>query len=587
MPVPASPGRVRAAAALALVAFAGLALVHLVRLPLFEGPDEADNLRYAQFVALEGRPARPALAPTVELEALGRGTFPPLWFATLAPLVVAVGADRWAPTPTVAPDFKRRGGVSALHFRHGRDERRAWSGAAGEVRVLRLATIPWALAALLLVGLCGRAAGGGRTSLGLGALLLAASTPQLQHLAGTITMDVAAAAWGSLALAAGASWIAGPSRPALAAGLAGAGAGLAAMTKLSGLALLPGLALAALLARRRGRAGAGALAACALAWLAAAGPWYAWGWLETGHPLWPWAYQAASPLHAAGGSMQGDPWFDWTVGFGGMLLLTWIGNFGWTAAWIPFPLVVAVGALLLAGLGACVAALARAPRPGPALDRGVLGFLLATLVVFLAAEALYNASFFQPQARHLYPALAAIVVPVAAGLQRLRLLRAVVVLQVALSVGAVAFVLDDFRPAGWNDDPRFAATDLGRGPRPELAPGEAGVEWLGPPEPSAEGAPRLAWRARPGLAYEVLLAVDDPRFEHRPWGGRVVHRALRELPREALEALGRGEVALPAPFWSGLPPGADVRAQVLALGADGAVVARSAVLAFAREASGR
>ena len=79
-----------------------------------------------------------------------------------------------------------------------------------------------------------------------------------------------------------------------------------------------------------------------------------------------------------------------------------------------------------------------------------IGFVVFASLLILAAEVYFNLHFPQPQARHLYPFLAALVLAVGAGLDRLRLLRLAVVVQVALSAAALPALVGTLRPEGWN-----------------------------------------------------------------------------------------------------------------------------------------
>jgi hypothetical protein len=204
----------------------------------------------------------------------------------------------------------------------------------------------------------------------------------------------------------------------------------------------------------------------------------------------------------------------------------------------------------------------------------------------------FNLRFPQPHGRHLYAFLPALVVPLAAGLARLGLLRFAVVAHLALSLAAFPSLVSKLRPEGWNDDPRWSATDALRRADPGLVdPDRADLAWLSP-EPGSvlpsEEAPVLRWETRDGaahgpggsgdvVAYDVILAVDNPLFEHRPWDpDRIVFRTLWA----GLDL--RGELRLPESFWGAIEPGEMLSVQVLELGSDGLVSARSARADFVK-----
>jgi hypothetical protein len=479
-----------------------------------------------------------------------------------------------------------------MHFRHGRDERQPWSGAAGALRALRLTNVAWGALAIYATWRAARLAGAGRSLPALGAAALVALNPQFQHLSGTITMDVALAALGSTALWAGCEWVGGPGSALRAALALGAFAGLAALTKLNGLVLAPMIAVAWWLARGRGRGSPAVLTAALAAFALVAGPWYAWGWLESGHPLWMWRYQSISPYHNPAAHPGGLEL--WTAGgarlFAQTLFLTWIGDFGWTAVWFPGWIVVAAAVPYAAGgLGFVLRGRAPAPSQSGAIGREALGFLAAGAGAILAAEVLFNLRFAQPQGRHLYPFLPALAAVVAFGLERWRLLLPAALLHGVLALAAFPMLLERLRPPGWNDDPRWAATDEGRRADASIVPGTAaaaaaGVVWTLPPGSgaaaihAADAPPRLAWRARAGAPCDLVLAVDDPGFASPPWD------ALR-APRRASCELGRlleSSFEFPAELWAGLAPETRVYVQVIELDGDGRAASRSPVLTLVR-----
>ncbi len=666
---------------LLLLLFALLAALHATLTPLFEGPDEPDNLSFIRFLVEEQRLTRPSLQPTHELEHLGRGHMPPLWFLSLAPLFAGLGATDWQVTAPLSPNsWKERARAShdpaslraalaapdsRLHFRHGLDETRPFSGAAFDVRILRFASIPWALVALWATWHAALRVFGDRNR-ATWALALVVFLPQLQFLAGTITMDLMLAAWGSLALLACVEWCSGSaSRAPMWAALAGIAAGVAALTKLNGLVLAPACAAAAFTAWRSGRGFTRGALLCGLAFLLTAGPYYAWGFLETGHPLWSWRYQQVSPFH---NTAQPGAWdVAGSASFAGELFLSWLAQFGWTSVWFPqwivapffalyalgaasvlsallvprdgstprvvlagaagFALigaalalvflwsalgparlgeseasahasVVASAALVLAALPLALAALRRRAAwaaPNPATDdvtagarpeardpRAALAFLSAAAVLILAAEVYFNLHFQQPQARHLYPFLAALVVPLAFGLDRLRLLRAAVIAHACLTLAAFPMLASRLRPEGWNASPLWAATDASRAADPTLTEARASdaeVEWLEPAPQSAfpaDAPPTLAWKIDMESEYDVVFGF-RPELHHQPWRrDGAVARSTTELGLAP-----RGSLDLPASAWASFP-GESVFVQVIRLGGDGRATGRSTVRELVR-----
>ena len=240
--------------ALLIASFLALAFAHAVLIPIFEGPDEVDNLTYIRYIDLEGHLVSPATEMTYELEHLSRGISPPLWFLMMLPIYQALDCDQWAPAPVLSPDFLRSsaaqqalaqaGGTvddlldapfSRLLYRHGGDEAAdlgTFEGATGSVRILRMTSALWGALALLASWLTlRRVLGCDHRALWFTALL--AWTPQLQFLSGNLTMDLTVAALGTLALWAMVEWIAGEGEPWRWGLLAGLFTGLCALSKLN------------------------------------------------------------------------------------------------------------------------------------------------------------------------------------------------------------------------------------------------------------------------------------------------------------------------------------------------------------------
>ena len=647
-----------------LALFVLFAALHAVQLPLFEGADEPDNLSYIRYLHAEGHLTDPTVNVSYELEQLGRGHMPPLWFLSMVPFFGAVGAQDWEITAPQEPKFYRRQTetsaedlnqvldepASRLHFRHGLDESNAFKGAGFGVRVLRWLSIPWALVALMATWLIA-ARVTGNLQRATWVMALGAFLPQFQHLSGTITMDLMLSAWGSLCLFACVEWCAGEGSALRWALLAGVSAALAALTKLNGLVLAPACVAAAIFAWRTGRGFTRPLVVCALSFLVVAGPYYIWGWIESGHPLWSWRYQQISPFHTAHLTLATSWGLDEIALFCMSMFVTWFADFGWTAVWFPAWVVVPMGLLTAVGvagslllafgsqgrakyIGVSLASLCIALSiwmclrwlalgrqlfgAGPTestvamilcgivlLTSGVfalggalrrqrirtisgskslppasvaLGFLLTSGAIMLAAEVWFNLKFAQPQARHLYPFLPAFIVPVAVGLERLRLLRATVLIQLALCVAAFPALLGRLRFDGWNSSPVWAATDIARRVDPALTDERADfatVDWIEPPNRSRFGAaeaPTLLWQIDSSSEYDVAIGLRS-ELENRRWHpDGVVFRAITVLGEAP-----RGSLAMPPDLWRSLVPGTRLFVQVIALGPDGEAIGRSTV----------
>lgn len=569
---------------LVLLVFAALSVGHAVRVPMFEGPDEPSNLEYLRFIDIEGRLAEPSAELTFELEALERGILPPLWFLVNLPVYRALEMGAWAPTPVRNPEFLRDPGYlasaaakgmtaeeilaapnSRLQFLHGTDEATPRSDAVRDLIILRLMGIPWAILALLFsYHAFARVLDSRHRALAYTALL--AWTPQLEFVSANINMDSMLAAMGALFFLAAVEWLHAKSerRRLVFAALAGAAVGLASEVKLNGLVLTVPLFLAAWpsIKARRWREPL----AAGLTLLLVLAPFYLWGWIESGHPLWLWHYQTISPLHHPPGQAPATWNLNGIWNYHLVLFLTWFADIGWTSIWfgpwISYPV------MALFALGALVGCWRFAQN-----RTWALGLFFASALLILGAEQWFNLQFSQPQGRHLYPFLTVVAFPVAFGLERLRLLWPLAFAFLAASLFAFPKLVGGLRPEGWNERPWVAVTDQGRAPEPG-DPGE--LAWA--PGVVSQGGPALAWQTRSGHTYELILAVNNPGLVDRAWApdGTVLRSSVEfAMPLE-------GAAAVPADFWQKLSPGDRLDFQVLELDSKGHLSARTSVLTRTR-----
>ena len=567
---------------LLLLSFAVLSTLHAIYVPMFEGPDEPGNLQYLDFVATEGRLVEPTTELSHELETLGRGIMPPLWFVTHLPLYHALGLDAFEATPVLNTEFLRHADAiasyaardltldqalaepnSRLHYLHGMDEGAAPNSAIRALIGLRLAgvfwgvlALYWSFRALCLVLDCERRA--------FWFTALLAWTPQLQFISANINMDAMLAAAGALFFYLTMLWLRAEPGARATGYAVGAGllVGVAASIKLNGLVLgAPflmafGLRMRALNPGRSvaHREGAWAALACGLA----LAPYYLTGWLQSGHPLWMWAYQKISPLHHPASQVESvwDATGIWNYHSG--LFLTWFADIGWASVWFTLGITLAVMAVFAVGGALGLWLLRRAWResnPGAAL-------FLGAFVAIFGAELYFNLSIPQPQGRHLYPFLPVILFPLGLGLERLRALRPFALVCLALSVLAFPMLVSRLRPADWNARAWVAVTDQGRLPaRAEPAEGER-VEWLSEFDPATG---QLAWRARPDHTYELLLGINNPAFQERPWNPG--QQLLRSSVTFGVPLAGGA--LLPASFWEGLALGTELTFQVVEINSNG------------------
>lgn len=225
--------------------FVALTLCYSLATPLFEAPDEVWHYAYVRWLAEgHGLPALHNNASGANQEVAQ----PPLYYATAALLSAPfddsdLDALFWHnpgfgyQAPADWPDNKNM-------LIHTEREAFPWRGAVAAVRAARLTSLLFGVLAVLATwGLTWETLHDRRAALWAAALV--ACLPQFAFLSGVVSNDTAAAA-----LAAAALWSAahilrvGPRRASVA--LAGALVGLAALTKVSAVALLPLIAAALL-----------------------------------------------------------------------------------------------------------------------------------------------------------------------------------------------------------------------------------------------------------------------------------------------------------------------------------------------------
>ena len=598
---------------LLVLSYVAFSIGHAIYVPIFEGPDEPSNLNYIRYIDVEGKLVVPSAKMTHELEHLPRGILPPLWFLAMKPVYQGLGMGEWAPVPVGNPDFFRdksrhdsgqdptsteevlASPMSRLFFRHGGDEADGtgvFRGPVGSIRLFRITSALWGALALVAAWLTlRRALGCGQRAIWFTALL--AWTPQLQFLSGTVTMDLTVAALGCLALWAMVEWIAGTGSAGRWALIAGVFTGLCALTKLNGLVLLPVLAMAAFLASRHGRLTAKTALFAMAGFCGVAGPYFLFALLDSGHPLWMWHYQVTSTYHNPDG-FEAVTWGSTRIwDYFQTIFLTWFADFGWASVWFPGWISYPVMGVMVAGSLFGVVLVLRKARLAPSWSAGqdravVLGdpeyrrasafvFLLGAATMIQLAEIWFNLHIPQPQGRHLYPFLVAVIFPVALGLERLRLLKPMALVSFVLCIAAFPMLVGRLRPEGWNQSPGMVMTDVDRKPRPLIVSDEATVQWLVDGRPSSDWPvdprdavsggppPQLTWKAKAGALYEVYLALDNPQMLTENW------RKERSLLRGTVHvrATLAGSYQVPTDFWSKLRAGQELDLQILELGMDG------------------
>lgn len=441
---------------LVLLTFAALATGSSLAVPLLEVPDELGHADVVLYYATFRR-----LPPLPNL--LQESHQPPLYYLLLAPLAVLTGfatpADFYR-----YPDFPLRpisqtgalmGGPGLHLLVHGPADAFPYRDLALTLHLLRLATVPLGLGVVGLTAYLARLlwpTEGARAVLAAAAV---AGIPYFTMLTGAVTNDPLAALVGALLLTATVRLVIRPVAPGRAGLAVGVVAGLALLTKVSLLPLLP-FPLLTLLVRTR-PAWPRAVGALFLGLGGTAGWYLVHNLARYGEPL-PLAVHHQQML-LLGQVIAREPrtlagWLTYLVGFVTSVHHSFWGLFGIYNLPLPGALYQAWGGLGALALAGGLWALRRS-RSRP--HRTVAWLLAAMSVVQVLAVLSRDQQYFGAQGRYLYPVLPAWGLLLAGGLlapcpPRWRPLLAGVVAGglLALSAGALLLVvLPAYRqPAG-------------------------------------------------------------------------------------------------------------------------------------------
>lgn len=560
---------------LILAAFALLAAAYGVTVPLGEAPDELAHYRYVRHIDATGRPP---LTPEERAASGYKGHEPPLYYLLLHRATRWVGIARHPMLKLIDPDLEPRhslGGEALLWnaVLHTADEDFPWHGTSLAWHLMRLVSVPLGMVTIVGVYRTGRIVAPERPVVAVLAAGLTAFTPQFVYLSGAVNNDNLAIPLSVMTLAT----LVAMARQGTGGDLrwrqfllVGVLAGLARVTKFHTLVLLPVIVLAlALIAWRRrawGRCALGgaltlALIVCVSApWILAVQP----DAPVTGSGGLVSAFLGLSDTKhaqdlAAGGGASGGLGTIAGLALGALRLdpLHW----AWTlfrSYWAFFgQMTVAVSDAIYLGLAALtslgvVGALRlllrrKALPPGAVvLALGALAYLGVEWVFYGLMRRLPDTA----QGRHLYPALPAWSLLLAAGLlgwaplpHERRIVGGVLVVLAALTVHVLpAHALAAYEPA------LPVRTALPAAWQPEVAPpsdggsgvtAAPGIAYLGcgpavaPVEAGRVAEVRLLWRAVAPIADEHLLRIEyrdaagDWRLLHlaQPAGGRWPTRA--------------------------------------------------------------
>ena len=390
--------------AAAFVLFAAWSLV----VPINEAPDEPAHWQYARYLHDHWR--LPPYAPGFE-----EANSPPLAYALFAPLATDVGS----PEMFIAqgPDGTHVDLAGPRRFVNTGEAYRQYWGQ----RLARLLAAAISVGTVFFVWRAGLAAGG--PQIGLLASLIVTLLPMFAFRAGHVSNDAllaccaAAATWGFVRLL----------REPFAWRIAwwtSAAVGLAYLSKISAIALVPPFALALVLAEDRLPAANAQLP----------GPRGLWGrrtWrltalLLAGALVAPWSirnevlygdpFASEAMRHAVAHIITDRSLFSgYFLGdFPRGLIKSFIGVFGWANVLMPPLAYRPYLAFFALGLGGALLALWRRR-----LDWRLAAVLAVTMLAALAVVIRINLQFTQPQGRYLLPGLPAFAVLIALGLRAL------------------------------------------------------------------------------------------------------------------------------------------------------------------------
>ncbi len=544
-----------------------LSVGYLLSTPAFEAPDEFDHLRYAYHVSHTGE--LPIMRGT--WKSLGRpkvdeatqAYHPPAYYALLALTMRLTGHADTLPVVVRNETFADWDGGDPglhLHYLHGGDERRPASSGIRFLWGLRLWSVFFGLVAVAATHRLGRLAYPTRPVVADLAATLLACLPKWSYMHGMVNNGIPASACAHVVVLLLATAIV-RRRFTAATGLGvGLLAGLAVMSKLTALFLLPVMFTVYVAGCWRWRAVRRSTVVSALLALAALAATTAWFFLRNRELYGSFMALDVHQLSFAERiRVKPEDAYEWiTTYFYPKVFTSMVGHFGW---WILPPLraLVVVGQVLvfLAAFGWVLRLVARrreASRPRET-DRTVAALLLGVGLVVFAVTFRYNFMMRGPHARYLFPAMGSAAVLFAAGLVAVgdRLATGLawakpVAFATPLALG-LGVLLGQFRPAF---DPSLAPADrwhasMVTGLRdvadePELA-------LLEPADGAAlAGPPRFCW--------SPATDVEDPVYTLHVFspGGRI-HVAAHEYFQLRLEDTCW---EMPPEAWALLPPGEEL-----------------------------
>ena len=238
--------RTRYRLAAIVVIFCILGVAHSVIVPLFEAPDEIWHFSFARVLATQrALPVQPTEGKNVWLREAGQ---PPLYYLIAAPFIAPLGTSDLADFvrfnaahPAVTPGIQSEANNVFIHTPR---ETFPYRGAVLAVHIVRLLSVLWGAGTVVGTYLVAREIVPDRPELALAAAAIAAFNPHFIFISSVVNNDVCAACVCTFAL-----WLVlrlvketkGFRKSLVSLGIV---LGLALLTKMSALALLPMVMLA-------------------------------------------------------------------------------------------------------------------------------------------------------------------------------------------------------------------------------------------------------------------------------------------------------------------------------------------------------
>ena len=396
-----------------VVLFLALGVVYNVTVPIFEAPDEIQHFYYIKHLA-DGKGLPVQGAAESRQSWAQEGSQPPLYYL-LGALVIRgmdtsdAGEIIWL-NPQANIGTPRYPG-NKNRIIHTEREDFPYEGTVQAVHVLRLYSLLWGCGTVVMTYFLAREVLR-RRDLALLTTACVAFTPQFIFIHSAVSNDSLITFLSTLGVWLMARML-GSERPARYAFPLGLTLGLAALAKLSGLALwgLAGLLLAYLLWRRRLSWPQAFLAGCLMASLALliAGPWFVrnltlYGDLTGLRPM----------LEIVGRRADRPTLADIWGEFRGLRISFW-GLFGWFNILLPEAVYKVLDSItLLAGLGLVFGALRR--RSAPLARRPAAALMGAWLTLMCISLVRWTTITMGTQGRLLFPAMAAFMILLVMGL---------------------------------------------------------------------------------------------------------------------------------------------------------------------------